>query len=133
MFSYFIVIVFDARGLRSFWACHNLRERRVAVGENVKRSCTQRFFEVMEAKDHIETETRQAIGASAMAKYWESNVEHASGTEKVSESFVDACFTVGARLMSNPKTQEMCVLADTKGATCFDSIYKYEAVVAGTK
>ena len=117
------------QGLSSFWECHNLRERKVAVGDSLKRSATQRFFDVMEAKETIEFETKNTIGAKTMSKYWQENVRTAESGETISEAFVDACFTVGARLMHNPKTQQMCVMADSKGNTCFDSIYKYEAVV----
>ncbi|CAK0909905.1 unnamed protein product [Prorocentrum cordatum] len=105
------------------------RESIAAMGDAVKRTATQRFFDIMESKDVIETSLGHEVGAQRTAKTWAEKVELAPNSEKISETYVDACFTVGARLMSNVQTQKIVVEADSSGTTPFDSIYKYEAVV----
>ncbi|CAK0895676.1 unnamed protein product [Prorocentrum cordatum] len=105
------------------------RESITAMGDAVKRTATQRFFDIMESKDVIETSLGHEVGAQRTAKMWAEKVELAPNSEKISETYVDACFTVGARLMSNAQTQKIVVEADSSGTTPFDSIYKYEAVV----
>lgn len=116
-------------GMDSYWEAHRSRESITAGGDAVKRTATQRFFDIMESKEVIETSLGHEVGAQRTAKMWAEKVDLAPSSEKISETFVDACFTVGARLMNNDQTQKIVVEADSNGTTPFDSIYKYEAVV----
>jgi len=119
-----------ARGLDMFWSSQDSRESLVGIGDAVRRSATQRYFVVMESKFNLEQAVPgQNMGAKKITQYWLENVNLAPSSEKVTESFVDACFTTGARLMSNPSTQALCVKADAEGKTPLDSIYKYDATV----
>ena len=84
----------------------------------------------MESKELAEKHLGQAVGAEKAAELWAGGVINmAPSSEKVTTSFVDACFTVNARLLSNEKLQLLCEDADSAGVTPLDSIYKYEAIV----
>ncbi|CAK0870056.1 unnamed protein product [Prorocentrum cordatum] len=113
----------------SYWHAHKSRGNTTAMGDAVKRTATQRFFDIMESKEVIETSLGHEVGAQRAAKMWAEKVDLAPSSAKISETYVDACFTVGARLMNNDQTQKIVVEADSNGTTPFDSIYKYEAVV----
>eukprot|EP00959_Pyramimonas_sp_CCMP1952_P201087 4205416-Pyramimonas_sp.AAC.1 len=69
----------------SYWAAHGLRESIAGMGDAVKRAATQRFFDVMESKDVIETSVGHEVGAQKTAKMWAEKVSMAPSSEKISD------------------------------------------------
>eukprot|EP00959_Pyramimonas_sp_CCMP1952_P003842 81107-Pyramimonas_sp.AAC.1 len=61
----------------------------------------------MESKEAIETSLGHEVGAQRTAKMWAEKVDLAPSSENISKTYVDACFTVGARLMNNDQTQKI--------------------------
>ena len=112
-------------GLGDYWEAHDSRETIVGLGDVLKRTALQRLQDVMESKELAEKHLGQAVGAEKAAELWSRAVMNmAPSSEKVTTSFVDACFTVNARLLSNEKLQTLCEDADSAGVTPLDSIYK---------
>eukprot|EP00959_Pyramimonas_sp_CCMP1952_P053701 1123496-Pyramimonas_sp.AAC.1 len=88
----------------SYWQAHKSRENITAMGDAAKRTATQRFFDIMESKEVIETSLGHEVGAQTAAKMWAEKVDFAPSSEKISETYVDAWFTVGARPINNDQT-----------------------------
>ena len=93
------------------------------MGDAAKRTATQRFFDVMESKEVIETDLWACSGSRKDGEVLGREGRPRSEFRKISDTYVDACFTAGPTLMNNEKTQKCAVEADSDGLTPFDSIY----------
>ena len=115
----------DAR----YWRPLQVREDAGLFGDAVKRTAVQRGYDVMEVKAMLETARAHQLGADACVSAWKANVELAPNSELVKVSFMDACFAVWNRLMSDPTCSALVLSAELLQPSPFDSIYKLEAIV----
>ena len=111
------------------WTALSLREDMVEQGEQVKMTPVQKMFAAVETRTLLEKETgRSSLGAQACRDEWVANVKMASTSEPMKTGFLDACFTVHNRCVSDPECLKLIVENDEMHPCPMDSIYKYESV-----
>ena len=109
-----------------YWLHHQSREDIAQLGDSLKRSPIERGFDVMEAKAMM-VAAGLSVSPAACAKAWADNVRLAKNSEAVKPTFIDAVFTVWARIMDRPDLCALVMKFETDLVLSpWDSMYKLE-------
>ena len=117
-------------GNSRFWRGHNLREMMVDKGEKVKRTISQRVWDIAGFKMDTE-KTSGALSSAKVSELYKKNVKLASSSEPISSTFVDSALTVYSRILTVPENVALLTYCDerwfVKGHP-FSSIYSLQAI-----
>lgn len=95
-----------------YWKAVNLREKAVELGQSVRLSLRQRIFDVAGFKQTKEASLGTTLPYKKVAQMYAQHVKLASGTEDVSETFVDCACGIYRRIFSVPQCQKILEAAD---------------------
>lgn len=115
-----------------YWKAVNLREKAVELGQSVRLSLRQRIFDVAGFKKAKEDASGSSLSTKKVAHLYQQHVKLASGTEDVSEAFVDCACSIFKRIFAVPRCQKILEEADSKllaGNPWNKSIYSLQGLL----
>lgn len=111
----------------------NIRENISATYEACSPNATQRIYQIINFKEYLEATSNSALSAKAVAKAWANRVTMASGSEAVTDTFIEVAIKVHKNFFSHPDVKVLLIRGDNKYGKInnpIPSVYQLEAIGA---